>query len=132
MSAGRIAFVAAIATVAFWGAKAVAIWSAGGLDRSALEGPLFVLGLISLIVTLAALGAHLARSRPAWQRVASAILVAVVGGVVFLLVEDGAGELIGEEAGWVQEEIGLWVAALLILVVTVFATRSRDTTPDAV
>jgi len=129
MSAGRIALVAAVATAVFWGAKAVAIWSAGGLDQSALEGPLFVLGLISLVVAFAALGAHLARARPLWQRVVAAILVVLIGGVIFLFVEDASGSLVGEAAGWVQEEIGLWVAALLTLVLTIAATRSPKAAP---
>lgn len=64
----------------------MAIWSAGGLDRSALEGPLFALGLVSLLVTFAALGVHIAGSRPLWQRVIGGVAAVVIGVLVFLVV----------------------------------------------
>ena len=55
MSASRLAVLAAIASVVAWRLKAVAIAIAGGLDKSPLESPLFVLGLVAIVV------AHLAR-----------------------------------------------------------------------
>lgn len=126
MKAGRIALTAAIATVVFWGFKALAIWSAGGLDRSALEGPLFALGLLSLIFAFAALGVHVARSRPVWQRVVGAVAAVVIGVLVFLVVEEAAGSLVADSAGWVKEEVGLWVAGILVLVLAVLLTRPRS------
>ena len=126
MNPGRVALTAAIATVVFWGLKALAIWSAGGLDRSALEGPLFALGLVSLLVTFAALGVHVARSRPVWQRVVGAVAAVVIGVLVFLVVEEAASSLVAESAGWVKEEVGLWVAGILVLVLAVLLTRPRS------
>lgn len=104
----------------------MAIWSAGGLDRSALEGPLFALGLVSLLVTFAALGVHVARSRPVWQRVVGAVAAVVIGVLVFLVVEEAASSLVAESAGWVKEEVGLWVAGILVLVLAVLLTRPRS------
>lgn len=103
----------------------MAIWNAGGLDRSPLEGPLFALGLVSLLITFAALGVHVARSRPVWQRVIGGVAAVVAGMLIFLAVEEAAGSLVADSAGWVREEVGLWAAGILVLVLTVLLTRPR-------
>ena len=38
-----------------WALKALVIWNAGGLDESSLEAPLFVLGLVAILISAAAL-----------------------------------------------------------------------------
>ncbi len=50
MNLTRSAYVAALATVALWTAKAIAIAVAGGLGKSPLESPLFLLGLLACVV----------------------------------------------------------------------------------
>jgi hypothetical protein len=70
MTAARIAGYLAAAACVAWALKALAIWSAGGLDESALEPPLFVLGLVLVVATFGtaaalALAATLLRLRVA-------------------------------------------------------------------
>ena len=78
MTASRLAVLAAAASVVAWGLKAVAIGVAGGLDQSPLEGPLYLLGLVSIVVAFAALGVAVAGNR--------AVIVTIIGAVVGVLV----------------------------------------------
>jgi hypothetical protein len=73
MTARRVAMLAAAVAVVAWAAKAIAIWIAGGLDRSALEGPLFLAGFLSLLAAVAAVGVALAAGRATWLRVVAAL-----------------------------------------------------------
>ena len=110
--AGGVAASAAIGAVVAWGAKAGAIAAAGGLDRSALEGPLFLAGLLLLVLAFIAAGVSVAGGGPVRRALGGAV-AAVVGMVLFLAVETGISALLPESAGWVQEEAGLWVVGLL-------------------
>lgn len=91
MTARRVAIGGALGAVITWGLMALAIWIAGGLDKSPLEGPLFFLGLRSIIVTFIALGM-----------------------VLFIVIEGLVGALVPASAGWVQEEAGLWTGSLVV------------------
>jgi hypothetical protein len=62
-SANRAGAAAAVAAALLWTAKAIAIWTAGGLDESPLESPLFVLGLLAIVIAYIALGVAAARGR---------------------------------------------------------------------
>lgn len=125
MTAGRVAVAAAVAAVVFWGLKALVIWIAGGLDRSTLESPLFALGLLALLVTFAAVGVHLAGSRPLWQRVVAGVVAPVIGFVVTFPVGVGVAALVPDSAGWVQEEASLWVASVSTLILVFMFIRPR-------
>ena len=61
MNTTRISVIAAAAAVASWAVKSVAIGSAGGLNKSPLEGPFFFLGLIFLVVSVCALALSVVR-----------------------------------------------------------------------
>ena len=125
MEAARVAVFAAFATVLIWGVKALAIWNAGGLDESSLESPLFALGLVAIALAFAALGVAATRGRPNWIRVAAAVAALVVGLALLLLVEALVRGLVPASAGWVEEEAGLWVAALLTSALAVALFRRR-------
>ena len=130
MTASRLAVLAAVTSLVAWCAKAVAIWVAGGLDMSPLESPLFLLGLVALVVAFVALGVSMARGR--------SLAVKVIGGAVGLLIGVAlswlasflAGAVIPESAGWVQEEAGLWFSALLAVGLTA-AWRAKQGTARA-
>ena len=125
MDAARLARTAAVATVVVWGVKALAIWAAGGLEKSPLEGPLFFLGLLAALVTGAAFGAALTAGRPTWLRAAAGV-AGVIGALLLVSAGDAlSGAVVPDSAGWVQEEAGLWLAALLLLVLTAVALRPR-------
>lgn len=124
MTAGRVALLGATGAVVFWAAKATAIGVAGGLDKSPLEGPLFVVGLLSALVGAGALGVWLLAGRPAWVRALGAL-----GVIVLLVLSAGIGgsaaaALQPDEPGWAWGEVNLWVSAAL-LAAAALLQRSR-------
>jgi hypothetical protein len=127
MNSSRLALGATLATTFFWTAKAVAIGIAGGLDRSPLESPLFLLGLVCCLVASAATGVALARRPTMWGRA----LAAAGGTAVGVLVTIAASAVVSAAAppspGWVWGELNLWAMALTLLVVnlTLVARRSQ-------
>jgi hypothetical protein len=126
MSTYRIALVAATATAVLWSAKATAIGLAGGLDRSPLESPLFLAGLLASVTAVVSLALHLTRARPVWQRAvtAAAAVAAAVGSVPLLtgLVDTLASP--SPTRHWAWSEVNLWAFALA-LVVAVLVSRPR-------
>lgn len=127
MNITRFALVAAVATTTLWTVKAVAIGSAGGLDRSPLETPLFLLGLACCLVAAAATGIVVAGRRSSAGRALSAI-----GGIVaILLVTVIASAVVAAVAprspGWAWEEVNLWATMLTLMAVNVhlLVRRSR-------
>ena len=125
VNASRLAVVAAIATAVAWGLKALAIRLAGGLDKSPLESPLFVLGLISIVVAFAALGVGVAGGRSTAVKVVAGLAGVLVGLALSGLASALAAAVIPDSAGWVQAEAGLWFSALLALGLTVFWYRTH-------
>ena len=124
MTASRLAVLAAAASVVAWGLKAVAIGVAGGLDQSPFEGPLYLLGLVSIVVAFAALGVAVAGERAVIVKVIGAVVGVLVGFALSMLASVAATAIIPDSAGWVQAEAGLWFSALFALGVTVY-WRSR-------
>ena len=129
MDAIRVARTAAIAAVVIWTAKALAIWAAGGLDESPLESPLFVLGLVAFLVASAALGIVVVGAMASWLRAVVAVGCVVVALLVISLFDTLSGAVLPDSTGWVQEEAGLWVAALLLLAVVLAVTGRRRARP---
>ena len=125
MTAGRLALLGAAGAVVFWALKATAIGIAGGLDKSPLESPLFLAGLISVLVGAGALGAWLLAGRPTWMRVLGAVVV-----IVLVVLSAGVGGSIAaalqpeDDPSWVWGEVNLWVSAVL-LAAAVLVQRSR-------
>jgi hypothetical protein len=131
MNSSHIALVAAVAAAASWTLKAIAIGTAGGLNLSPFEAPLFFAGLVSFVVGSIATGVALARGTSVARRVlagAAALAVAFVTGTVATWLIS-----LAEPAGpshWVWEEVGLWTMALALLVVTLpLHTRRTTLTP---
>jgi hypothetical protein len=125
MTASRLAVLAAAASVVAWGLKAVAIGVAGGLDQSPLEGPLYLLGLVSIVIAFAALGVAVAGERAVIVRVIGAMVGVLVGFALSMLASVAATAIIPDSAGWVQAEAGLWFSALLALGVAVYWRTRR-------
>lgn len=126
MSTARIAIALAAAAGLAWALKALAIWNAGGLDRSALEGPLFALGLLLVVGAFAALDAALAGGGP-FRRVVAAIGGALAGLAWVIVIESLVGGLAPDSWGWVQEEVGLWTAAVLAFLLALLLLHRRAT-----
>lgn len=126
MNYSRIAVVAAITCLVAWTAKAIAIGLAGGLDRSALESPLFVVGFVASLV--AGVAAALARtaSRHPVARVGAVVLVLAAVYLVILGVNLVLEQTVTGDA-WVWSEVNLWVVALLLLGITLAGRRPLKT-----
>ena len=129
MRSQRIALWAALAAAACWSAKSVAIGVAGGLDKSPLEGPLFIAGLVSFVVAVVALGVALTPRVRTSMRVLAGVGAFVVGLALTLATDAvvGAFHASGVERHWVWTEFNLWVAALVAL--TIALTLNRDAQP---
>ena len=132
MTANRVAAVAAVAAAVIWATKAIAIWVAGGLNKTSLEDILFFLGFGAIVVAFVALGVAAARGRSAAVRVVAGVVGLVVGVVALVAVEDGVGGVVPESAGWVAEEVGLWVAVAATVAIAVGWLRMRETRPASV
>ncbi len=118
MTASRLAVLAAITALVAWGLKAVAIWVAGGLGESPLESPLFVLGLVAILVAFMSLGVAIAGERPLPFKVIGGVVGVVIGFALSMLASSVAAAVMPDSAGWVQEEAGLWFSAVLAVGVT--------------
>ncbi len=130
MNASRVGVLAAVTGAVAWGLKAVAIGVAGGLDQSPFEGPLFLLGLVAVVVAFVSLGVAVAGERPLVVKALGGVVGVVVGLGLTALMSMLAEAAIPESAGWVRAEAGLWFLALLALGLTAF-WHSRRGTPRA-
>ena len=129
MTANRVAAIAAVSAAVIWAAKAIAIWIAGGLNKTPLEDILFFLGFGAILVAFVALGVAAARRRSAGVRVVAGVVGLVVGVVALAAVEDGVGGVVPESAGWVADEVGLWVAVAATAAIALVWLRLRETRP---
>jgi hypothetical protein len=118
MDIRRVARVSAWLALALWLAKAVSIWAAGGLDRSALEAPLFFGGLLAYAAGAATLGYLLLGDRSTFMRVGAAVLTLVAALLLISILQAVLRALLPESAGWVTEEAGLWASAAILVAAT--------------
>lgn len=116
MTPARVAWYGAVATAIVWTLKALAIWEAGGLGKTSLEDVGWALGLLLFLLTWAALGFAFAGRRAIWLRIVGAVVGLFIGFVLFILL-DGVADVLPDSTGWVQEEAGLWAAAIATLAV---------------
>jgi hypothetical protein len=107
--------VAAVATVILWTAKAVAIGVAGGLGKSPLEGPLFLLGLLTCVVAGVLVGAAVFAHRSVGWRVLGALVSVVATSLLGTLAQVVVVAVQPRHPGWVYGEINLWVITLALL-----------------
>ncbi len=128
MNTSRIAVIASVLAAVFWAAKAVAIGAAGGLGRSPAENPLFFLGLTSCVVAVVTLAVCATPRRAWWVR--SAVGVAVVLGLFVVVgLIDSAAHAVVDGDHWVLTELNLWIAALVVLGVSVVRDRRQRSAP---
>jgi hypothetical protein len=126
MNSTRLARGATLATTFLWTAKAVAIGIAGGLDRSPLESPLFLLGLVCCIVAAAATGIAVAHRPTVLGRTLSAVGGIVVGALVVVAANVAVAAAAPPSPSWVWAEVNLWVAALFLLAVNLVLLPRRS------
>jgi hypothetical protein len=100
--------------------------------RAPSRVPLFVLGLVAIVVVFASLGVALARERPLAFKVIGGLVGVVIGFALSTLASAVAAAAIPDSAGWVQEEAGLWLSALLAFGVAAFWHTRRGRARTAV
>jgi len=129
--AARISIAAAATAAAAWGFKALVIGLAGGLDRSALESPLFGVGLVANVVAYVALGVAVTTGRPPGWRLLGAVGAIVLGVAVSLILDVAVELVVPDSTGWVSGEAGLWVTALVTLLICLAAAQRAPRRPEA-
>lgn len=114
MSAARLATITSIGVVLVWGAKSVAIGAAGGLGKSPVEGPLFLLGLVLYVVAAPTIGVAMTEGRSTAARVVGAIAGLLAGmalsAVANLVIAPFKPD---SDPYWVWEEVNLWIVAVV-------------------
>ena len=114
MNTTRIAVIAATAAAVSWTLKSVAIGTAGGVNKSPLEGPFFFLGVLCFVVAVCSLALSIVGRREWWAKGAAlAGAVVVAAGVVLSGI---AVNTLATTDHWVWEEMSLWLPALALLV----------------
>ena len=131
MAVSRIALIVAAAVVLAWTVKALAIWEAGGLGKTSLEDVFFGIGFVTYVIAWALICAAAASGRRIVARVAAAV-GGVVAGVALVMVLDSLADGLPSSTGWVKEETGLWVAALITLGVAWLIDRRKGSVAVAV
>ena len=126
MNSTRMALGATLATTFFWTAKAVAIGIGGGLNRSPLESPLFLLGLVCCIVAAAATGMAVAHRPTVLGRTLSAAGGIVAGALVAVAANAVVAAVAPPSPGWVWGEVNLWAMALILLAVNLVLLPRRS------
>jgi fucose 4-O-acetylase-like acetyltransferase len=127
MSAARLGLYSALGAAAAWAAKALAIGLVGGLERSVVEGPLFLLGLLFALVAAGALGAAVAHTRGTPHRVVAAVLAIVAVTVLAAAMASAFAAVAPSDPGWAWSEVNLWVvAASLVAAATAVWRRQSE------
>jgi hypothetical protein len=128
MNLTRSAYAAALATVALWTAKAIAIAIAGGLGKSPLESPLFLLGLLACVVATVLVGAAAFADRSIGWRVLGGVIAFVVVCIAGTLAQVVVTAIQPAHPQWFWGEINLWVTMLVVLA-GALAVRARSAAP---
>jgi hypothetical protein len=114
MNTTFLARAASLLAVLCWIAKATAVGLAGGPDRSPLETPLFLVGLLLAICAGVMLALAATGGRPLWQRIAAGVLtVPLTFGIATAV--DQLVKVLVSSTHWVWSEVNLWVMGALLL-----------------
>ena len=116
MNTTRISLIAATTAVVAWAAKAVAIGTAGGLNKSPFEGPFFLVGLAAFVVAVSVLGVSLA-GHHGWLARIGAVVAAIVGTVVVTALTGIAVDALVPSDHWAFYELNLWLISTGVLAV---------------
>lgn len=128
MSARRVFLAATAACAGTWLAKLAAIAMSGGaVTGGGVVGLLWAGGMLGFLVAVAAGASAATAGRPTWLR-AVATIVAVPIGFVAVNTVDAAVKAVYPGDGWLRDEVGLLVSALLLCVAAV-ATGRRAVRP---
>jgi hypothetical protein len=124
----RITVPAATTAVVAWALKALAIGTAGGLDQSPLESPLFFVGLLAFLIAAASLAWGVAAARPVVVRVLASVGAIILVFATAAVTSSVSQALAGSSTYWVWSEVSLWIASLALLAI-VLRVRRGSTKP---
>lgn len=114
-----------VGAVVAWGVKALVIGLAGGLDKSPLEGPLFILGLVLYVLGLVAIGLAVTAGRTVVVRILGGVAAVVAGFAAFLVIDTIiAGMAPDVDPHWAWAEAQLWISSVATAILW-FALRNR-------
>ena len=132
MSARRVFLAATVVCAAVWLAKLAMIAMTGGtVTDGGVVGLLWAGGMLAFLVAVAAGAAAATAGRPAWLRTVVTI-VAVPLGFSALNAVDTVAKAVYPGEGWLRDEVGLVVCALLLCVAAVATARHdvRSSSPS--
>lgn len=125
MDPRRIASVAALVGGVGWLVKVALIWANGGENLD--SGPVAVfyfLGVLGLVVALAALGYTLVERAPVWLRALVTVATPVLGLMLWSLL-DQAIRAVYTSDDWFREEAAVLLAAIVATVLGLRSLRRR-------
>lgn len=114
-----------VGAVVVWGVKALVIGLAGGLDKSPLESPLFILGLVLYVLGVIAIGLAVTAGRSVVVRILGGIGALALGFAAFLAIDTIiAGMAPDTDPHWAWAEAQLWISSVATAALW-FALRNR-------
>lgn len=113
-----------------WLVKVALIWGNGGTNTGdGLVAVVYFIGLAALLVALLAGGYSLVTTAPIWLRAVVSVCATLLGLTLFTIIDDAVKGMYSPE-GWLRDELGILIAALIALTVGVVGVvRSRE--PEA-
>jgi len=128
MSTARLFTITTVLTVGavvVWGVKALVIGLAGGLDKSPLESPLFIIGLVLYVLGVIAIGLAVTVGRSVPVRVVGVVVAFGLGILATLALDAIVGSMApANDPHWVWSEVQLWIVSVVTAGVW-FALRNR-------
>lgn len=115
-----------------WLLKVALIWANGGTNTDDdLVAVVYFIGLAGLLVALLAGGYSVVTTAPIWLRAVVSVCATLLGLTLFTIIDDALKGMYSSE-GWLRDELGILVAALIAVSVGVVGVvRSRQLEPKA-
>jgi hypothetical protein len=125
MRSAKLAAVLALLGAVAWLVEVALIWGNGGTNTDGgVAGLCHVVGLVALGLALLAGGYATVANAPIWLRTVVSLATLALGAVVFTALDDAARAL-HSGGGWLEDEIGILLAAALMLVFGVVVLLRR-------
>lgn len=128
MTANRVASVAGVLGGVSWLAKVGLIWANGGTNTDeGIVAVLYLAGLLVLAIAALAAGYAVVTTAPIWLRVVVSVATLALFWILYSVI-DSAAQAMYSGGGWLDDELGIVVTAVLALLVGLVALARRDRT----
>ena len=126
MTANRVASVAGILGGLLWLVKAGLIWGNGGTNTDeGIVAVFYLAGLLVLAVAALAAGYAVVTTAPIWLRALVSVATLALFWILFSVI-DSAAHAVYSGDGWLDDELGIVVTAVLALLAGLIALARRD------